>query len=129
EVALGHYTHEKSPVGAAAALATLQVIEEEDLLNHSRHEGARLAKALQSLNYRSIVEVRGLGLLVGIEMAEANTAEAVIYECLSRGLSFKVSSGTVLTLTPPLTISSEELDIAIDILAQSIEAVEARGAK
>jgi 4-aminobutyrate aminotransferase len=127
EVALGHYTHEKSPLGAAAGLATLEVIEEEDLIARSRVEGARFQRALQhcTADCKSVLEVRGVGLLVGIEMADPVAAEAVLYQCLSRGLSFKVSSGTVLTLTPPLNISSPELDIAIEALGSSIAAVEA----
>jgi 4-aminobutyrate aminotransferase len=126
EAALGHYTHEKSPVGCAAALATIQVVEEEDLLNRSRVEGARFLRALQhrTANSKAVLEARGLGLLLGVEMAEAGQAEQVLYACLSRGLSFKVSAGTVLTLTPPLTIKPEELDIATEAIAASLDELE-----
>ena len=126
EIALGHYTHEKSPVGAAAALATIQVILDEDLLSRSRTEGARFLRALQheTAGCASVLEVRGMGLLLGVEMAEPRLAEDVLYRCLSRGLSFKVSSGTVLTLTPPLNILPSELDFAIAALGASIEAAE-----
>ncbi|HWD40424.1 MAG TPA: aspartate aminotransferase family protein [Fimbriimonas sp.] len=129
EIALGHYTHEKSPVGSAAGLATIEAIEEEDLLTRSRVEGARFLRAIKDFtaNSRSVLEVRGIGLLIGVEMAEPRTAEAVLYESLSRGLSFKVSSGTVLTLTPPLTITTEELDMAIETLCKSITAAETGG--
>ncbi len=127
EIALGHYTHEKSPLGAAAGLATLDVIEEEDLLARSRIEGARFQRALelQTSGNPSVLEVRGIGLLVAVEMTESRAAEEVLYQCLSRGLSFKVSSGTVLTLTPPLTISPSEIDLAIEALGASIAAEEA----
>jgi 4-aminobutyrate aminotransferase len=50
-------------------------------------------------------------------------AEAVMYEAMRRGLSFKVSSGNVLTLTPPLVITADQLDEALDILDGSIAAV------
>ncbi len=118
DVSLGHYTHEKSPLGAAAALATLDVIRDEDLVERSRHLGARFAEALRGVAGRrsSIVEVRGMGLLVGVEMRDRHVAEATMYAALDRGLSFKVSAGTVLTLTPPLTISEAELDLAVAAL-------------
>lgn len=125
DVALGHYTHEKSPLGAAAGLATLDVLREENLLARSRQLGERLVSAMRRVQdeVATIREVRGIGLLVGVEMYASEVAEAVMYEALSRGLSFKVSSGTVLTLTPPLTLTDEELDQSIEILSASIHAV------
>ena len=68
------------------------------------------------------------GLLMGVELTsdrEAKTpandmAEAVYYRALDRGLSFKITMGNVLTLTPPLVTSDEEMDAALDILEASI---------
>ena len=116
--ALGHYTHEKSPLGAAAALATLEVIESENLLERSRKLGTQSIVKLRELQqrYESIVDVRGLGLAIGVELNCHNAAERVLYDCLAKGLSFKISNGTVLTLTPPLTITDEEMSEAITIL-------------
>ena len=116
--ALGHYTHEKSPLGAAAALATLEVIESENLLERSRKLGTQSIGKLRELQqrYESIVDVRGLGLAIGVELNCHNAAERVLYDCLAKGLSFKISNGTVLTLTPPLTITDEEMSEAITIL-------------
>ena len=116
--ALGHYTHEKSPLGAAAALATLEVIESENLLERSRKLGTQSIGKLRELQqrYESIVDVRGLGLAIGVELNCHNAAERVLYDCLAKGLSFKISNGTVLTLTPPLTITDEEMSKAITIL-------------
>ncbi|MDR3689344.1 MAG: aspartate aminotransferase family protein [Fimbriimonas sp.] len=118
QVSLGHYTHEKSPVGAAAGLATLSIIEEENLLERSRTLGHELVCRLKGMMKRhsSMVEVRGVGLTVGVEMASRTVAEETMYRALDHGLNFKVSEGTVLTLTPPLTISNEELDLAVDAL-------------
>ena len=121
--AVGHYTHEKSSVGAAAALATLEVIRQERLVERAGELGASVADRLRSLMVRCplIHDVRGLGLQLAIELrddlgkAEAE-AEQVMYECMERGLSFKVSDGNVLTLTPPLNISDTDMDTAIDIL-------------
>jgi len=120
ERALGHYTHEKSPVGCAAALAALQVIEEEKLLERSRRLGERALARLRRIQHKSIVEARGIGLLLAIELNDAGLAEEVLYRCLSRGLSFKVGQGNVLVLAPPLVIAEAELDRALEIVAQCL---------
>ena len=120
--ALGHYTHEKSPVGAAAALATLDVIESENLLERSSKLGAETLERLGKLQQRhnAVTDVRGLGLAMGVEVNSPDTAERVLYDCLENGLSFKVSGGTVLTLTPPLTITDEQMARALDILDKGL---------
>ena len=61
-----------------------------------------------------------MGVSFGAEVEDASFAEAVMYRCLSGGLSFKVGGGNVLTLCPPLTITRTELDAAFDILAASL---------
>jgi 4-aminobutyrate aminotransferase len=80
-----------------------------------------------------IGDVRGLGLFVGVELVKdresreraVDEAEAVMYAALSRGLSFKLSMGNILTLTPALIISREEMDRALDIVETCIAEVEA----
>ncbi len=116
--ALGHYTHEKSPVGAAAALTTLDVIDSENLLERSRKLGAATLDELRDLQRRhdAIIDVRGLGLAMGVELSSPDAAERVLYDCLANGLSFKVSGGTVLTLTPPLTITDKQMTKALAII-------------
>ena len=116
--ALGHYTHEKSPLGAAAALATLDVIESENLLERSSELGAATLGQLREMQQRHdvVTDVRGIGLAMGVELNSPDTAERVLYDCLENGLSFKVSGGTVLTLTPPLTITDEQMAEALATL-------------
>jgi len=116
--ALGHYTHEKNPVACAAALAAIEYIEENRLADRAREMGDYTLARLRELQGRhpSIRAVRGLGLLIGVELSGAALAERAMYGSLERGLSFKVTMGTVLTLTPPLTVSREELDLAVRIL-------------
>ena len=133
--ALGHYTHEKSSVGCAAALATLDVIESEALCERARTLGASALARLREMQARHplVAEVRGIGLLLAVELARDGAparreAEQVMYECLARGLSFKVGQGNVLTLSPPLVIAEAELDAALDILDAALTAVEARAA-
>ena len=120
--ALGHYTHEKSSVGCAAALAALDVIEKESLLKKSAALGKRALARLKRIKHNSIVEARGVGLLLALELDDAGLAEEVLYRCLSRGLSFKVGQGTVLVLAPPLTISERDLDRALDIVEDALNA-------
>ncbi|WP_298855889.1 aspartate aminotransferase family protein [uncultured Ruegeria sp.] len=131
DFAIGHYTHEKNPVTARAALTTLQIIEDEGLVERAselgKHAISRLMDALQ--NVPIVGDIRGRGLMFGIEIVEdrvtktpGNTrAERIYYACLEAGLSYKISQGCVLTLSPPLTISKGELDRAIDIVVAAIE--------
>jgi 4-aminobutyrate aminotransferase len=120
--ALGHYTHEKSSVGCAAALATLDVIQDEDLLERSRELGTYGLERLRRMQaaQTTIRAVRGMGVSFGVEVASPALAETVMYRCLTGGLGFKVGGGNVLTLCPPLTISRAELDAALDILEASL---------
>ena len=131
--AYGHYTHEKNPVTAAAALATLQVIEQEGLVENAARVGAHALERLHDLQRRHalIGDVRGRGLLLGLELVTdraakspaADQAEAVLYHAMSNGLSFKTTMGNVLTLTPPLITTVAQMDRAIDILDAALTAV------
>jgi 4-aminobutyrate aminotransferase len=132
--ALGHYTHEKNPVSCAAALATIRYIEQERLVERARELGAHTLAQLNELaaRHRLIGDARGLGLLLGVELVRdrktrepaSEEADRVMYAALERGLSFKVSSGNVLTLTPPLTIGRAELDRAVTIVDECLTEVE-----
>lgn len=132
--ALGHFTHEKNPVACAAALAAIEEVEGRGLVAWARELGAYALARLREMGERRplVGDVRGLGLLIGVELvrdrrtrepAIAET-EAVMYEALSRGLNFKTAMGNVINLSPPLTITREEMDLALTILEQSIAAVE-----
>jgi len=132
--ALGHYTHEKSPVGCAASLAAIAYIEKHDLPGHARNLGNHALTRLKEMKSRfSIIgDVRGIGLFLGIELVKnrdtleraVEEAETVMYAALSRGLSFKITMGNILTLTPALTISREEMDRALDIIETCIGEVD-----
>jgi 4-aminobutyrate aminotransferase len=130
--ALGHYTHEKSPVAAAAANALLDVVLEEGLALRSRELGERVLARLReaALLLPSIGEVRGRGLLIGMELVRPGSrepddqlAEQLLYRCLGTGLSFKVSAGNVVTLTPPLNIEESLLFGAVEMLLGHLRAL------
>jgi len=137
ERALGHYTHEKNPVACAAALATIGYIEDHGLLGRARDLGRYALDRMRAMMdaHPLIGDVRGIGLLLGMELVTdratreraTNEAEAVMYEALSRGLSFKLTMGSIITLAPPLTIRREEMDRALAILEASLTKVEAAG--
>ncbi len=129
--ALGHYTHEKNPVACAAALATIEVLE-EGVLAQVTELGMYALERLQSLRQKHAVvrDVRGLGLLMGMELqslpsgiSATEAAERVMYGSLRRGLNFKVTMGTILTLTPALTITRAEIDQAVSILDAELTAL------
>lgn len=126
DVSLGHYTHEKSPLGSVAALATINYIENNNLLQKVADDGNWMQKMLYQLKekYLLIGDIRGQGLLWGIELVKdrltkekaTEEAEKIMYDCMRHGLSFKVSQGNVLQLSPALTISREDLQTALSIL-------------
>jgi 4-aminobutyrate aminotransferase len=133
-LALGHYTHEKSPIGCAAALATINYIEKNKLAENARTIGYYALSQLKKMQERHplIGDVRGLGLFLGVELVKdqitkeraIDEAEAVMYAALSRGLSFKITMGNILTLTPALIITREQMDTALDIIEESIAEIE-----
>jgi len=128
--AIGHYTHEKNPVTTRAALTTIAIIREEGLTERAAELGAHAMDRLRSFSERcpSIGDVRGRGLLFGVELVKDRAdftpdnalAERVYYRCLEGGLSFKISQGNILTLSPPMVIARAELDRALAIVEQAI---------
>ena len=128
EWAFGHYTHEKNPVTCRAALTTIEIIEDEKLVENAARVGALALARLNEMKrrYPLIGDVRGRGLLLGVELVTdraaktpaKDAAEAVMYRALEKGLSFKTTMGNVLTLTPPLVITDAEMTKALDILEE-----------
>jgi 4-aminobutyrate aminotransferase-like enzyme len=111
---LGH------PPGCAAALASMAVIEREGLVPRAAELGrtalARLREALGSLD--AVVDVRGLGLMLGIEFDNGDLCATVVRECLQGGVIALPSgrAGEVLSLTPPLSIDPGALDYALGVI-------------
>lgn len=130
DVSLGHYTHEKSPLGSVAALAMLEFIEKERILDKVNADALFMREELEALRQKHelIGDVRGIGLLWGIELVKdrqtkekaIEEAEMVLYECLANGLSFKISQGNVLQLSPPLVITRQQLKESVAIVDAAI---------
>jgi 4-aminobutyrate aminotransferase len=130
DFAIGHYTHEKNPVTARAALATLDIIADEGLVERADRLGRKaLARLQDGLSDSPLAgDIRGRGLMIGVEIVsdrgartpDPERAERILYDCLSNGLSFKISAGNVLTLSPPLTIPEDDLDRALAVVEAAI---------
>ncbi|PAW11650.1 aspartate aminotransferase family protein [Vibrio sp. V1B] len=133
QISMGHYTHEKSPIGCAAALATMEAIEQDGLLDKAKADSQFMREKLLEMKakYPVIGDVRGIGMLWGIELVTDHEskaraydeAEAVLYQCLNNGVSFKVSQGNVIQLSPPLIITCEQLTEALAIFEEAIAKV------
>ena len=102
------------PLAAAAALATLAVMEAEDVPARAAGAGKRLVDALREVP--GVAGVRGAGLLIAAEL-DGLEAKPVADECLRRGLVCNAVTATALRLAPPLLVSDDEIAEAVTILA------------
>jgi 4-aminobutyrate aminotransferase len=131
---VGHYTHEKNALSAAAALAEIEVIEKNNLCDHAARLGAHALERLENMaqNHRLIGCVMGIGLHLGIDLVRdrktkeraVREAEMIMFKCLEKGLAFKTIDGNIITLRPALVVTREEMDWALAVLDESIGEVE-----
>lgn len=105
-----------NPLACAAALAVCRVLLEGRVLDHAKRMGEYLSKGLTDCKdrYRIVKEVRGLGLLQGMEL-EAD-ARAVVSDALARGLLINAATDRVLRFVPPLIVSQQEIDKLLELL-------------
>ncbi len=132
--AYGHYTHEKNPVTTRAALTTIQIIEDEDLVENAARVGDYALERLRDMmdKHPLIGDVRGRGFLFGVELVSdretrepaRDAADQVLYRALDKGLSFKTTMGNVLTFTPSLITTKGDMDWALSIIDESLGEVE-----
>ncbi|GBC98440.1 [LysW]-aminoadipate semialdehyde transaminase [bacterium HR17] len=113
------------PVCCAAALAALEVMERDCLPQRAAEIGAKLQKALKDLVLRfpTLREVRGKGLMLGLEFADKLATRAFVRRCLQRGL---IVGGTlhtekVVRIAPPLVIGDDELAMALGIMVAALQ--------
>jgi acetylornithine aminotransferase len=118
--ALGPGTHGSTfggnPVSCSAAMAVLQTIESENLLDHVKQMGAHFMAGLKRLQqkYPFIVDVRGRGLMLAAELDRAGGH--MVVKCLERGYLINCTVDTVLRFLPPLTITQQEIDGLLGVL-------------
>ena len=105
------------PLACAAALASIKAIQEEGLLKRSKENGAYLMGRLRNMDREDIVEVRGKGLMIGVEI-EYPCSKFVDF-ARENGVLINCTSESVLRLVPPLVITKEQIDKAVDVLEQA----------
>ncbi len=114
-----------NPLAMRAGVETIRIMEEDDLLGNAARVGSYLMAALKEalapeLAQRSVLEVRGQGLLLGIELAKP--CGALVALCAEHGLLISVTAESVLRMAPPLILSSAEADEIVAILCPLIKA-------
>ncbi len=113
------------PINCVAALAALKVMERENLPERAAVVGEKLKMELQKLaeKFQQIVEVRGKGLMLGLEFATKEVTQTFVRECLKRGL---IVGGTlhtekVVRIAPPLIIDDSEISWAVSVMKSAVE--------
>ena len=111
-----------NPLAAAAACAVFETIRDENLLENVQKMGAYLRRRLLELKQEThlITEIRGAGLMIGVELAHQGADLAA--DCLNRGLHINCTHSTVLRIMPPLNITQTQLDEGLDILTAALRA-------
>jgi predicted acetylornithine/succinylornithine family transaminase len=105
-----------NPTACAAALASLEVIEKEGLIENAETLGNYLIEQLRGIESKKIREVRGLGLMIGIELKEK--AGPYVQMLMAKGVIALLAGATVIRLLPPLVISREEIDTVVSVLKE-----------
>ncbi|CAD6184908.1 unnamed protein product [Caenorhabditis auriculariae] len=122
-------TYGGNPLASAVGKAVLEVIEEEKLQDNCAEVGDYFLKQLAALDEPAIGDVRGKGLMIGVELNEADgkplapaKSAAIFEETKNRGLLIGKGGiyGNVLRIKPPMCITKKDVDFAVDIIAQSI---------
>jgi 4-aminobutyrate aminotransferase len=117
-----------NPVSCAAALVTIRLIEREYMANAAAR-GEQLIEGLRQLVWRHdriVRDVRGKGLMIGIEFDSGRTANAVEEECFQRGLLVLTAGEVAVRVSPALSLTAEEAATGLRIFGEAVEAVEAR---
>jgi 4-aminobutyrate aminotransferase len=117
-----------NPVSCAAALVTIRLIEREYMANAAAR-GKQLIEGLQQLVWRHdriVRDVRGKGLMIGIEFDSGRTANAVEEECFQRGLLVLTAGEVVVRVSPALSLTAEEAATGLRIFGEAVAAIDAR---
>ncbi|HTD51135.1 MAG TPA: acetylornithine transaminase [Acidimicrobiia bacterium] len=103
------------PLAARAALATLTVMERDQIPQRAAHAGRRLSEGLAKVD--GVADVRGAGLLIAAELGSGLDANAVAHQCLDLGLVLNAVTASALRLAPSLLVTDTEIDEAVAIVA------------
>ncbi len=114
------YTYSGHPTSCAAALANIDIIEREGLLDRARHVGARLEAGLTALVGEGLDHVRGDTAVFGAALDDAHQAVTVRDALLDRGVIARAIGDNTVTFCPPLVITDEQIDRVIDSFAEAL---------
>ncbi|GLW90618.1 aminotransferase class III-fold pyridoxal phosphate-dependent enzyme [Actinokineospora globicatena] len=117
-------TYGGSPVPCAAGIATLETIHAEELLLNAQTVGAVLVEGLAKLGARfdEITDVRGIGLMIGVEFRTQELADAVQQAAFERGLLVLECGASTIRMSPPLVVTAEQAEVALRVFAEAIDA-------
>lgn len=104
------------PLVCAAGCATIDVIARDGLVAHAKEVGERWRGDIRAIGSPRIVDVRGYGLITGVEMDSPETASMVQRACMDEGVLVNVAHGRTLRLVPPLIVSYEQTRVFTDLL-------------
>ncbi len=107
-----------NPLACAGALAALQVLEDEQLLDNASQRGERMLQRLRAIDAPQIREVRGMGLMIGVELK--SRVHPLLARLEERGIFALAAGKNVLRLLPPLTISDDELDFVATCIEEGL---------
>jgi PLP-dependent transaminase len=115
------FTYNGHPVGAAVALANLEIIDREGLLERAVVVGERMLSGLKRLEgLPAVREVRGVGLMLGVEIVDGTDAAPVASGAREQGVIVR-ATGQKIVLSPPLVITEEQADRVVDVLVEQLE--------
>jgi acetylornithine aminotransferase len=117
-----------NPVAAAAAIATLEVIRDENLMQNAIDRGAQALKGLRAglAGNKHVTDIRGIGLMIGVDFTNGDIAGEVEVEAFERGLLVLTCGDRGVRMSPPLVVNEAEMDTAIRIFSEAAAAVAAR---
>lgn len=130
---IGHFTHEKNPLCAAAGLAEIEYIEEHDLVENSATLGDYIMDQLKELKetYPLIGNIAGKGFHIGVDLVKdritkeraVEEAEQIMYHCMEQGVAFKIIEGNIITMRPSLILTKDDCDLIIRSLKSALEKI------
>ncbi|OJH49948.1 acetylornithine transaminase [Methanohalophilus portucalensis] len=104
------------PLACAAALASINAIEKEGLVERSRIMGEYFVKKLEGLNREDFLEIRGKGLMMGVRVKDS--CAEMVTAGLEKGVLLNCTAGNILRMVPPLVITEEQVDSVVDVIGK-----------
>jgi putrescine---pyruvate transaminase len=125
------FTYSGHPLACRVGLVNIDILERENLKLRAAEMGQRLTEGIRALDLEAVGEVRGMGLMVGVDLVKdrakrkkfsAPIAPRVVEIAYEKGLITRPLAGDILQFSPPLVITEEEIDIMVEIIGPAIKA-------